>query len=167
MRPWPSSARCRSRSSRAGREPPARGRRPRRKRADDRGHSSRGGGAMTESNDIGPHPDLDRIAEFDVGDTDDAQLGAHLNDCSICLRSLAAVRAARSEVADLPTLTMPADVADRIDAALTEELRTSASAPPPAGNVVPISRVSRARGGMLAGGVAAAVVAALITVLFV
>jgi len=69
----------------------------------------------------GDHLDLDAIAAFDEGLDDEPAHREHVDGCADCRHRLDQVRSARSLLADLPDEPMPADVADRIRAALPPE----------------------------------------------
>ena len=66
----------------------------------------------------GDHLDLDAIAAFDEGLDDEPGHREHVDGCAECRRRLDQVRSARALLAELPDEPMPADVADRIRAAL-------------------------------------------------
>jgi hypothetical protein len=105
------------------------------------------------------HPDVDRLAELDAGGDVDAAFRAHAASCPDCQDILTALQATRRDVEALPAVTMPPEVAARIDTALEAEgaRRTKST-------VVPLGehRTGRRRGGMIAGGIAASVLALLI-----
>ncbi|MFL6239045.1 MAG: hypothetical protein ACJ735_06095 [Actinomycetes bacterium] len=120
---------------------------------------------MTEQRDRrGTHPSLDELADIDAGVDAEAAVDGHVSDCEQCQRGLAAIRSTRDDVSALSLPPMPLDVANRIDAALLAE--SGRSAPDADGAIVvplaPRSARHRPR-SWLAGGVAAAVVAALVT----
>src|SRR3954464_10036253 len=120
--------------------------------------------AGTSAGSSSPHPDLDRLADLDAGVDVEPDVRAHAAGCAECQRSLSALRATRDELAALPTVSMPADVADRVDAALANTAGEQTD-----GTVVPLSdiRERKRRGGLVAGGVAASVIAALIAAVVV
>jgi hypothetical protein len=113
------------------------------------------------------HPDLDRLADLDAGVDVDADVHAHTSGCVECQQALAALRATRADLAALPTTSMPADVAARIDAALTDE-KTQATQRESAANAdttvvaMPGRRARKRRSSFIASGIAASVVALLI-----
>lgn len=77
------------------------------------------------SEPAGEHPGIDALADLDAGllEGTSAEVGvrSHLAVCGPCARILAQLGATTDELATLPALTMPADVADRIDVALAAE----------------------------------------------
>jgi hypothetical protein len=110
-----------------------------------------------------PHPEPDALAELaDLADgdqptADQTESLAHVTDCPTCTDELAALRDVRETLGSLPPIPMPADVADRIEAALR-------AAQVPVGNVVPFAAPKspqRARRTQLPYGAAAAVVIVL------
>src|SRR4051794_4862783 len=105
----------------------------------------------------GVHPDLDRLAEAAADVDVAADVREHVATCPQCAEALEAIRVTRDEVGALPEAAMPADVAARIDAALAEERQNMKGA----GTVVPLdgARARRRRSGVLAGSVAASIVA--------
>lgn len=88
------------------------------------------------SEPAGGHPGIDALADLDAGLLEgtpaEAGLRSHLAGCGACPGTLALLRATREDLATLPALTMPAAVADRIDAALTAELAAELAAEPAA-----------------------------------
>jgi hypothetical protein len=93
---------------------------------------------------------LDLLADLhaglpDQGTADDLQRQAH--DDPEASEILAALDATTTELADLPSLTMPEDVASRIAAALPAESRTGSQAgtTPAAGHVVTLEAAGRRR----------------------
>jgi hypothetical protein len=111
----------------------------------------------------GEHLDLDAIADLDAGivDADEAAvLQAHLDSCPDCGRQLARLRTTRALLSALPADAMPADVADRVQAALPDE--------PPLTTVVPVgSRRRWSRHPSLAGLGAAAAAIALVAAIVI
>jgi len=126
-----------------------------------------------------PHPDLETLAELadrDIppaseaaaapdaaSDTATAELLGHVAGCAACTADLEALRAVRETLRALPAVSMPADVAERIEAALLAARESDAAAGPIAASgagsgiapatVVPLrsrsvaSRASRQRRG--------------------
>ena len=126
-----------------------------------------------------PHPDLETLAELadrDVppaseaaaasdaaSDTATAELLGHVAGCAACTADLEALRGVRETLRALPAVSMPADVAERIEAALLAARESDAAAGPIAASgagsgvapatVVPLrsrsvaSRASRQRRG--------------------
>jgi hypothetical protein len=80
-----------------------------------------------------PHLDLDALADALAGEGDDAADAAHLASCASCTSRLAELAAAETRVvavlSSLPPPQLPADLADRLTAALAAEgpLRPAAS----------------------------------------
>lgn len=101
----------------------------------------------------GDHLDLNAIAAFDEDLDDEPAHRDHVEGCEDCRRRLAQVRSARALLADLPDETMPADVADRIQAALPTD-STVATIIPSGGRRRRWSRPSLAGLGAVAAGVA-------------
>jgi hypothetical protein len=103
-----------------------------------------------------PHPELERLAELadqaasttstatdSTATTDpqtaaDAELLAHVAGCAICTADLESLRGVREILRSLPPVSMPADVAARIEAALR-------AAREPAGDVIPLRPVATGR----------------------
>jgi hypothetical protein len=97
-----------------------------------------------------PHPDLETLAE--LADRDDApasETAAHVAGCAACTADLEALRRVRETLRGLPPVPMPADVAERTEAAL---LAARASTPSIAASgvadtVVPLRRRPKPAGG--------------------
>ena len=126
-----------------------------------------------------PHPDLETLAELadrDIppaseaaaapdaaSDTATVELLRHVAGCAACTADLEALRSVRETLRALPAVSMPADVAERIEAALLAARESDAAAGPIAASgadsgiapatVVPLrsrsvtSRASRQRRG--------------------
>jgi anti-sigma factor RsiW len=80
------------------------------------------------------HLDLDALAELDEGLPSAAVAAGHqdhLASCPLCRQQLAAVRTTRALLAALPPEPMPAEVADRLDAALAGAAGTPTVVPLP------------------------------------
>lgn len=109
------------------------------------------------------HPDIDRLADLEAGLLDDPALARHVESCPACGHVLASVAAVRADLGGLPTVTMPPDVADRIDAALAETRASGGGT----GTVLPMDEHPRRRwrdrfgSGSLAGAAAVVVLLAL------
>jgi hypothetical protein len=103
---------------------------------------------------------LDQLAELDEGIAADAEaLRRHLDGCAACRERAGQLNASRALLSTLPPEAMPADVADRIDAALAAE-----PAPPMTfgGTIVPTqSRRAWLRGPNVAAAAAGVAVLAL------
>lgn len=90
------------------------------------------------------HPDpvlLARVddADPDVADADVAAARSHAAGCPTCTAVLAGQRAAKAALAALPPVTMPPDVAERLDAALTASVAAGVEPAPlaaPVGSTV-------------------------------
>ena len=116
------------------------------------------------------HPDLDQLADLEAGIDVADEVRNHAAACPQCQEALAAVGKTHADVAaltaetvtDTPDARMPADVADRIDAALAKEAGAGTT-----GTVVPFAGREKRRGGLIAGGVAASVIAALVAVIVI
>jgi hypothetical protein len=80
------------------------------------------------------HAELDALAELDealLGESQTRQLDVHLQSCIECRDRLGRLRATRALLSALPAESMPADVARRIDAALTQANSTATVLPAP------------------------------------
>jgi hypothetical protein len=100
---------------------------------------------------IGGHLDLDTLAELDEGlqpAAEAARLDAHLSECRPCREHQARLRSTRALLGSLPAVPMPAEVADRLDAALAGAATTA--------TVVPLSARRGWRAHPTAAGLAAA-----------
>ena len=107
------------------------------------------------------HLDLDGAAALDAGLDDDGSLAAHVAGCDDCAQRVATVQSTRTRLSALPDDPMPADVAERLHAALPREpMRTT---------IVPAGARRRRWTGSpaLAGWVAAAAGIALVAALSV
>lgn len=128
---------------------------------------------------VGPPWSVDALADLHAGAVEDnvaEQMWPRVKADPSARAVLKALDATRADLADLPPVPMPADVAARIDAALADEARKTAQAPTPprgtpastSGNVIDLAQARRRRnrrlGGWGAGLVAAA--AAVIGVVF-
>jgi hypothetical protein len=67
------------------------------------------------------HLDLDAIAAFDEGLSEDPGQREHVSGCRDCERRLDQVRSTRALLADLPDERMPEDIASRIQSALPQD----------------------------------------------
>jgi hypothetical protein len=102
-----------------------------------------------------PHPDLETLAEladFDgtataattaasaaaSADPETAAVLEHVAGCEACTADLDALRHVRATLRALPSVPMPSDVAERIDAALRAASTST-------GNIVPLQKRSKAR----------------------
>jgi hypothetical protein len=105
-----------------------------------------------------PHPDLETLAELadresapaseTAVDPRTAELLDHVAGCAACTADLEALRRVRETLRALPPVPMPADVAERIEAALLAA-RASAPATAPTGvsdTVVPLRQRSKPAG---------------------
>jgi len=75
------------------------------------------------------HISLDELAELDEGilpPERTSAIRAHLHGCAECQARAAAISDTRDKLANLPPLTMPADIASRLDAAIAAERGASA-----------------------------------------
>ncbi|AHI02183.1 hypothetical protein GCM10010174_32930 [Kutzneria viridogrisea] len=117
----------------------------------------------------GPPWSVDLLADLHAGVLDqaeEAELRALVAGDAEALAVLGALDATQAELANLPTMRMPEDVAARIDAALAAEV--AASRPAPIAPVVDIEAARRRRNRRLGWGsglVAAAAVAVGVTML--
>ena len=84
-----------------------------------------------------PHPEFDALAELadreppaaaSTGAADDVALLAHVAGCARCQSELAGLRQVRATLRALPAVTMPADVAARLEAAISAEASRAAGA---------------------------------------
>ncbi|MFL6138959.1 MAG: anti-sigma factor family protein [Frankiaceae bacterium] len=82
------------------------------------------------------HAGLDRLARYDEGlldQPDRDELDRHLASCPSCIAALAQVRSVRSALAGLPGPAMPPDVAERLRAAVAQEITARPAAAAPVG----------------------------------
>jgi hypothetical protein len=80
----------------------------------------------------GVHPEIDELSAYAVGDLagdDAARVADHLTGCADCTADVAALRAALADLHAAPAVTMPADVAARLDDALRRERAAPATGP--------------------------------------
>ncbi|WP_371480388.1 hypothetical protein [Kitasatospora sp. NBC_00315] len=102
----------------------------------------------------GPHPSVDELADLAEGLVEDpaaaGTLRAHLADCTTCHDTLADLAEVQQLLGELETPAMPADVADRLDAALAA-LTTEADHPDPAPGPVAAPGAAPRPGGAPAG----------------
>ncbi len=113
------------------------------------------------------HPDLDTLAELQEGllaRDEQRRVRRHVATCAACSDALGTLEATQALLAALPPVTVPDDVAARLDAALAE-VRTSEPAPVlGAATVVPAPARRRWwRSSGLASGAAAAAVVLFVT----
>jgi anti-sigma factor RsiW len=110
------------------------------------------------------HVPVERLAAYAAGDLDAAaalDVEAHVLLCADCRADVEAVQRAATALASVESVTMPADVAARIDAALAAETPVTPGVPTaPAGNVLPM--VSKKRRPSFAGIAAVAAGVALL-----
>lgn len=105
---------------------------------------------MTTAEPTGPHPEVDRLADFAAGDLPDTDTVArHLAGCADCRATVATLReaddAVLSRLAGVPALEkVPADVAERLDLALSAASGASLT-------VLPAERGAPARRRVRAG----------------
>jgi hypothetical protein len=106
------------------------------------------------------HVPVERLAAYAAGDVDATaavEVEAHVALCADCRSDVDAVRRATAALAGLPPVTMPADVAARVDAAVAEADRATG----PVGDVLPMTSRKRSRPSF-AGIAAAAACLALV-----
>lgn len=111
---------------------------------------------MTRGDRAGEHIDLETLAELDEGLLEERadSLRAHLASCPQCQQRAADLTEVRRALAAAPAPTMPSDVADRIDTAITTAARDD--------RVVPLRRpLHRRRVFQVAVAAAAVVVVAV------
>ncbi|GGJ15060.1 anti-sigma factor family protein [Streptomyces brasiliensis] len=88
---------------------------------------------MTSTTDTAGHPDVAEISDLTEGllpPDRTADIRRHLNECELCTDVHASLEEIRGLLGSLPGPSrMPADVAERIDAALAAEALLSATAP--------------------------------------
>lgn len=88
---------------------------------------------MTSTTDMAGHPDVAEISDLTEGllpPTRTEDVRRHLDDCPLCADVYDSLEEIRGLLGTLPgPARMPADVADRIDAALAAEALLSATAP--------------------------------------
>jgi hypothetical protein len=114
---------------------------------------------MTEVPGRDAHPDIDQLADFDAGLDVADDVRAHVATCADCRQALDALAATRADISALPPVQMPDDVAARVDDALAKH-----AVPQGNSTIVPIehARSRRRRSSLIAGGVAASVLALLV-----
>jgi hypothetical protein len=100
-----------------------------------------------------PHPELEELAALadTDGASDDPELSEHVAGCPRCRADLAALRDVRSTLRSLPPVTMPDDVAQRLESALRDAATAQPVAAPAAAVSVLPSGGSGRRGGRGAG----------------
>ncbi|MFJ4469875.1 anti-sigma factor family protein [Streptomyces sp. NPDC089424] len=91
---------------------------------------------MTSRTDTAGHPDVSEISDLTEGllpPDRTADVRRHLDECELCADVFASLEEIRGMLGTLPGPSrMPADVAERIDAALAAEALLDATAPDPA-----------------------------------
>lgn len=105
------------------------------------------------------HPDLDALSELDEGLLDDdaaARMRAHVDDCGTCRDQLTRLRTTRALLSTLPAVSMPEDVAARIDTALADAGQSGPT------TVVPLGGKRRWRHAPTLAGAAASVAVVLL-----
>ncbi|MEX5710682.1 hypothetical protein AB1484_20810 [Parafrankia sp. FMc6] len=107
-------------------------------RPGDRGPRTRAGTAaqrMTDGRTTGGHPDVEALDAYLDARPDPSDQGfplepaaarveRHVHSCATCQEALTALRRVRADLARLASMTMPADVAERIQAALAARSAT-------------------------------------------
>ncbi|MCM3887309.1 hypothetical protein [Frankia sp. R82] len=73
------------------------------------------------------HPDVELLDALAGGEPVTRSAREHIDACPACRESVAALRRVRSELSRLTSLTMPGDVAERIQATLAIRLHTTAA----------------------------------------
>ena len=114
------------------------------------------------------HVAVDQLAAYAAGDLDASaalEVEAHVLLCADCRADVAAVQRGAGDLAALEQVTMPADVAARVDAALAAERAAPAAAGGPVGDVLPMAR--KKRGPSFAGLAAVAAGVALVAAISV
>ncbi|HEX8001550.1 MAG TPA: zf-HC2 domain-containing protein [Mycobacteriales bacterium] len=109
------------------------------------------------------HVPIEDLAAYAAGDLDPATavtVEAHVVLCGACRADVDAVRAATERARALPPVTMPADVAGRLDAALAAERAPGATAAP-LGDVLPMRRRRPSLAGLSAVAAGVALLAAI------
>lgn len=111
-------------------------------RPGDRGPRTRAGTAaqrMTDGRTTGGHPDVEALDAYLDARPDPSDQGfplepaaarveRHVRSCATCQEALTALRRVRADLARLASMTMPADVAERIQAALAARSATDTRA---------------------------------------
>ncbi|CAI7980669.1 conserved hypothetical protein [Frankia sp. Hr75.2] len=111
-------------------------------RPGDRGPRTRAGTAaqrMTDGRTTGGHPDVEALDAYLDARPDPSDQGfplepaaarveRHVHSCATCQEALTALRRVRADLARLASMTMPADVAERIQAALAARSATDTRA---------------------------------------
>lgn len=94
---------------------------------------------MTSTTGMTEHPDVSEISDLTEGvlsPSRTADVRRHVADCELCSEVQASLAEIRDLLGSMPDpQRMPADIADRIDAALADEARTTLTAPAPTGDV--------------------------------
>ncbi|MEV7400268.1 hypothetical protein AB0N93_07650 [Streptomyces sp. NPDC091267] len=94
---------------------------------------------MTSTTGTTQHPDVSEISDLTEGllsPSRTTDVRRHVADCELCSDVLASLEEIRDLLGSAPApQAMPADIADRIDAALAEEARSAATAAPAAADV--------------------------------
>ncbi|MFF8832067.1 hypothetical protein [Streptomyces sp. NPDC015131] len=97
---------------------------------------------MTSTTDMAQHPDVSEISDLTEGllpPSRTVDVRAHLDDCALCADVRSSLEEIRGLLGTLPgPARMPADIAERIDAALAAEALLDATAPSE-----PVADVSR------------------------
>jgi anti-sigma factor RsiW len=114
------------------------------------------------------HPQIDELSAYAAGDlagADAARVAGHLDGCPECTGDVAALQAAVADLQAVPAVTMPADVAARLDAAVRRE-RAAAARPAGSGSttgsITRQQRRSTAWAGIAAGVAAVALGGAVV-----
>ncbi|CAO5193262.1 Zinc-finger domain-containing protein [Frankia sp. AiPs1] len=77
------------------------------------------------------HPDVEMLDAAAGGEPVARSTREHIEACPVCRESVAALRRVRSELSRLATMTMPGDVAERIQAALATRVTAASDAARP------------------------------------
>ncbi|MBG0853918.1 hypothetical protein I2W78_19230 [Streptomyces spinoverrucosus] len=97
---------------------------------------------MTSTTDTTGHPDVTEISDLTEGllpPSRTADVRRHLDECELCADVFASLEEIRGMLGTLPgPARMPADVAERIDAALAAEALLNATAPDAVSTPVPV-----------------------------
>ncbi|GEC07592.1 hypothetical protein SSP24_52470 [Streptomyces spinoverrucosus] len=97
---------------------------------------------MTSTTDTAGHPDVTEISDLTEGllpPSRTADVRRHLDECELCADVFASLEEIRGMLGTLPgPARMPADVAERIDAALAAEALLSATAPDAVSTPAPV-----------------------------
>ncbi|MFF1921726.1 anti-sigma factor family protein [Streptomyces sp. NPDC058221] len=104
---------------------------------------------MTSTTDMTQHPDISEISDLAEGllpPSRTTDVRRHIEGCELCSDVQASLEEIQGLLGSMPApQPMPADIADRIDAALADEARSARSAPPAQADVSHAAKVDVSR----------------------